>query len=295
MSLNLKQVSQEELNLIFLSAIVLVVSFAISPVLSTEFSNDKNAGDNVPVFEEVGDILDPTHWFQEEKRSKEWKNTRNRAIEVASKAETITEPIARIPQAGGPTNLDNPNNDGNTQVPDNHDSNIIATSESQFLIANPVFDPTQIKQGDSKTEITPSFDDSKQLDTRDCSQRGPEVDLHNCDLSGMDLYGAVFTKADLSGANLSEANLQFAVLDGADLSDANLNGANLIGSNLRDTNLEGATIDGADLKWASFHSFICMWGAGEGSAPFDVNGDTIDDVELRAVEYFSGFCMLIVK
>jgi len=297
MSLTLKQISQEELDFILLTVtIVCVTSFAITPVLLAEFTNDQGISDYVPVFEEVGDIFDPTHWFQEEKRSEEWKNTRNKAIEVAGKGEAITEPIARIPQAGDPTNLDNPNNDPKTQVPDNPDSNIIATSESQFYIANPVFDPTPKKQADWNPETKTDFGRSEQHDLKDCSQRGAEVDLRNCDLSGMDLYGAVFNKADLSGADLSGANLQYALFNGADLSGANLNGANLVGSGLIDTNLEGATIDGADLRGARLDKFMCMWGVNKDvSVPFDINGDNINDVELRAVQYFSFLCMLIVK
>ena len=105
---------------------------------------------------------------------------------------------------------------------------------------------------------------------KDCTVRGPGVDLGGCDLASADLGGenlsnanlqdvdltdsklerADLTGADLSGADLSGADIERADLSGADLSGADLSGADLKRAIVGDTNLAGATLADADLRGA---------------------------------------------
>ena len=66
--------------------------------------------------------------------------------------------------------------------------------------------------------------------TTSCSDRGPGVDLRDCDLADQDLTGANLSDADLAGADLSGADLSGADLAGADLSTTDLDGADLTGT-----------------------------------------------------------------
>jgi hypothetical protein len=93
--------------------------------------------------------------------------------------------------------------------------------------------------------------------TRSLGHGEPEpLHLHETNLSGANLRGAVLTEADLSGANLSgadlaEVDLTRAHLTGADLTGAaDLSGANLSGTFLRQANLSGADLSGANLSGA---------------------------------------------
>ena len=91
----------------------------------------------------------------------------------------------------------------------------------------------------------------------DCTDIGPDKDLHGCDLSGQDLaeenlYNANLEGANLSGAKLKNADLRFANLNGANLSDADAHGANfgrasMIGAILFRADVHGADLHGADL------------------------------------------------
>ena len=84
-----------------------------------------------------------------------------------------------------------------------------------------------------------------------------DIDLHDANLSGADLYcsdlhganllGANLSGSDLHCANLRGANLYCANLYCANLHDANLRGANLYCANLRDANLRGANLYSANL------------------------------------------------
>ena len=75
-------------------------------------------------------------------------------------------------------------------------------------------------------------------------------------LSGAELHNANLTMMDLSKADLRETVLKKAVLIRADLSEAELSGAILIGADLRYANLSGAqlsqtNLSGVDLRWAN--------------------------------------------
>lgn len=67
--------------------------------------------------------------------------------------------------------------------------------------------------------------------------------LHQADLSGAKLRGAVLWRADLRGANLRRADLA-----GADLTRADLRGTDLRGVDLRGASLWRASLEGADLR-----------------------------------------------
>ncbi len=78
-------------------------------------------------------------------------------------------------------------------------------------------------------------------------KEGKKANLHNADLSGVNLskanlFWADLTHANLRGADLSEANLMFANLTKADLTNANLKGANLFKANLMSANLSEADL-----------------------------------------------------
>ncbi len=77
------------------------------------------------------------------------------------------------------------------------------------------------------------------------------ADLSAADLSGADLSKADLGWADLSKANLSGANLIRANLIRANLKGANLGGANLSGVNLSEADLSGANLGGANLRGAN--------------------------------------------
>ena len=67
-----------------------------------------------------------------------------------------------------------------------------------------------------------------------------EIDLSGAVLAGADLSGADLSDADLSGADLRDAVLSGAFLEDADLSKANLRNADLTGADLFGANLAGA-------------------------------------------------------
>jgi hypothetical protein len=73
-----------------------------------------------------------------------------------------------------------------------------------------------------------------------------EPDLHEAQLSGVDLQGA-----DLHRADLTEADLQGADLRDANLQEVDLRHANLQSANLSDANLRKARLNGADLRHAT--------------------------------------------
>ena len=76
---------------------------------------------------------------------------------------------------------------------------------------------------------------------------GPEADLSNANLSGVNLSNANLSGVKLSGSILSNANLEGVNLNGANLSLANLDNANLRGSDLSQTNLSFTNLRNADL------------------------------------------------
>jgi uncharacterized protein YjbI with pentapeptide repeats len=79
------------------------------------------------------------------------------------------------------------------------------------------------------------------------------ADLSETDLSGADLSKADLGWADLSKANLSGANLIRANLIRANLKGANLSGANLSGANLSEADLSRANLGGANLRGANLN------------------------------------------
>jgi uncharacterized protein YjbI with pentapeptide repeats len=72
-----------------------------------------------------------------------------------------------------------------------------------------------------------------------CTARGPNFDLHGCNLADADL-----SNLNLFGVNLSGANLVHANLSGTNLSKANLSGANLSYADLTNTDFSGANLNG---------------------------------------------------
>ena len=106
---------------------------------------------------------------------------------------------------------------------------------------------------------------------------GPEADLSNARLIGVDLSGANLSGANLSNATLSEANLEganlmsanlregffwFANLSGAELSFTDLSGARFLGAVMTEALLRGVQLSedtrlaGADLRGAVFSSSV---------------------------------------
>jgi uncharacterized protein YjbI with pentapeptide repeats len=71
----------------------------------------------------------------------------------------------------------------------------------------------------------------------------PNVDLSDCDLSGMN-----FSDADLSGANLSSSFLEDVDFDGANLNGVDLDASNASGSDFAGSTLRGASLDGGDFS-----------------------------------------------
>jgi uncharacterized protein YjbI with pentapeptide repeats len=118
------------------------------------------------------------------------------------------------------------------------------------------------------------------------------LDLHNCDLSLLDLFGASLTNADLIGANLTGSSLWFVDLDRADLDGANLTGTSLIGANLRGTDLSNADLTGADLTGAD------LTGADLSSADLtsvnlsnaDLTGANLHGIDLSGVVWIDTVC-----
>ena len=74
---------------------------------------------------------------------------------------------------------------------------------------------TKLQSGNTQPTQNPTMTDAER-----CSQvPKPSIDLHGCNLSGLDFSGA-----NLNGANLSGADLRGTTFSGANLSGANLNG-----------------------------------------------------------------------
>ncbi len=69
-----------------------------------------------------------------------------------------------------------------------------------------------------------------------------DLDLHDADLTGLQIPNTQMPRINLSGTVLAHADLQ-----GSDLAGANLTGADLTGANLAEANLTGADLTGAKL------------------------------------------------
>jgi uncharacterized protein YjbI with pentapeptide repeats len=113
---------------------------------------------------------------------------------------------------------------------------------------------------------------------------GPQAELSDDDLSGLDLSsldlrGTIFEGGDLADTKFMDADLTGAYLDFANLTDADLNsadmevvnfrdsvltGADLADGNFTDANLVGANLNGADLANATWVNTTC---------PDDTNSD----------------------
>ena len=81
------------------------------------------------------------------------------------------------------------------------------------------------------------------------------LNLADCELSALDLWGANLADSILSGASLkmaclSDSDLRKARMDGADLTGSNLSGADLRQAELRRAILDEANLRGADLRQA---------------------------------------------
>lgn len=79
---------------------------------------------------------------------------------------------------------------------------------------------------------------------------GPEANLLQASLAGLNLNDADLAAADFYGADLTGATLSGADLDGAQLIGAKLKGANLSGVNLAQALMQGADLTGANLAKA---------------------------------------------
>ncbi|MEN9785585.1 MAG: hypothetical protein RLZZ299_849 [Pseudomonadota bacterium] len=76
------------------------------------------------------------------------------------------------------------------------------------------------------------------------------AELENHELRGVDLRGAVLTRARMAGADLRDARLAGADLRGADLSTADLRGADLRGADVSGADFDQALLAGALLEEA---------------------------------------------
>lgn len=83
-----------------------------------------------------------------------------------------------------------------------------------------------------------------------------EVRLHDIQLSGMDLSGAILYKANLSGMCLVGVNFSVAALIEADLSDADMTMADLSEADLSYADLTGVVLDDAVITNARFDHAI---------------------------------------
>ncbi len=299
MSLNYNQNLQEFELFVFTVALVVGASISINPILILEFANDESSGGDVSTIEEIdGDILDPTHPFQTEKRSEELKNNIKKGLEIVIGTEEGTRYVANLPEAGsGPDNLDNSNNEFNNESNNPPSGDTQPTygtdSQSQILQTNPLTDIPMIKQPDSILDkIQSVMEDSDDSSMQDCTERGPEVNLDHCNFRSANLYGTVLTDADLRDVDFSNAVLQSAYLRGADFSDANLNGANLRGADLIGANLEGASLLDTDFTGAKLTNECLPAGT---SFEVDLNGDDVNDLFVVRLPYFDPFCVSLVK
>jgi uncharacterized protein YjbI with pentapeptide repeats len=75
-----------------------------------------------------------------------------------------------------------------------------------------------------------------------------EDDLHNAQLSSLDIRDTYLFGIDMSGADLRQANLSYTTLSYANVRGANLAGADLHGSELNGADLSGANLSKANLK-----------------------------------------------
>lgn len=116
-------------------------------------------------------------------------------------------------------------------------------------------------------------------DLRDADLSG--ADLRYGDLSGADLVLVDFSGANLSGAKLTEANLGGAKLAKAHLSEADLGDANLQFADLADADLTGANLGGADL-WAADLTGADLTGA-------DFTGADLTSTNLTGVNLADGY------
>jgi uncharacterized protein YjbI with pentapeptide repeats len=84
---------------------------------------------------------------------------------------------------------------------------------------------------------------------------GPEANLYNAPLAGLDLSGTDLAGGFLESAHLSGADLAGVGLVGADMLQADLTGADLFGANVTNVNWEGATCPG--IFWYQNQKQIC--------------------------------------
>jgi uncharacterized protein YjbI with pentapeptide repeats len=105
-----------------------------------------------------------------------------------------------------------------------------------------------------------------------------ECSLPGCDLSGINLAGALLAGAKLNEVNLTNADLKHAVLEETDLGNANLTGADLSSAAMSLARLFGADLTGAKLRDAD------LVGAELGYANLtnsDLTGANLSDVQLN--------------
>ena len=219
MSLTYSQISKKQFELTLITLALIVAAFiSIYPLSIFEFTNNPPQNSDNSHFEEIhGDIIDPMHPFQQEKRDEELKNIIKKGSEIIISTEGFREYVSNIPQAGGP------------EIPNYLD-------KENNVVFPVVTDTEYLEQLSFQSPTTFSIS----MENHCKAELEPYVDLHGCDLSYMYLQGK-----DLQGANLQHANLE-----GADLSKTNLGKANLKDANLKGANLEKANLNGADLSKA---------------------------------------------
>ena len=74
-----------------------------------------------------------------------------------------------------------------------------------------------------------------------------EVDVRNCDFSGLDLSGKTLSAINAAGASFEGANLQNAIMTRIYARRANFKGANLESATLYEAQLQGADLRDASL------------------------------------------------
>jgi len=178
------QFSKElSLFVVFTIALVAGASISINPLIF-EFTNNESS--DTPIIEEIdGDILDPTHPFQVEKRLEELKNTIKKGVRIVIPTERVLEYISNLPEAGsGPKNPNSSvgdfNNQPNDSFTENIKSNFGKDSQNQNLQKNILIDSSSNEASvlDRVQSVLESTDESF---VKHCTDRGPGAKLQHCD------------------------------------------------------------------------------------------------------------------
>ena len=112
----------------------------------------------------------------------------------------------------------------------------------------------------------------------------PRLNMSSCDLHDRDLTFVNLADADLRNANLRHANLEYVYLAGADLGHADLDGATL-----DHADLSSASLEGADLKNANLRGSILQQANLTGADLHDayINETDLEDTNLQKINLSS--------